>query len=169
MRRLRPELKGYESQTLECHECLQPTLVVGGAMGKCGFCEQTWTAHELMTLCVGRERGPLIREICPQCSTGTLASNIYVASHPATEVFFCFTCATTFSDLFPCDRCGQMLAPGDTAGGEALCGTCWEFEDSGVSAESLPDLFECARCGHMLIPSDADDEAEAICASCAKR
>ncbi|MCX5601214.1 hypothetical protein OOK29_24005 [Streptomyces phaeochromogenes] len=170
MKRLRPELNGYESQTLLCSECLQVTLVVGGGAGRCRFCDQSWTAHELMALAGGQEGAPRVQDVCPQCCTETLASDVHVASHPATAVFFCFTCATSFSVLFPCDRCGRMLEPGESAGGgEPLCGTCWESEDSGTTADNFPDLFECCLCCRMFTPAESDDGAEEVCGACMQR
>lgn len=92
MRRLRGDLKGHESRTIDCPSCGQTALVlaVSQLQHRCFFCERTYHRAEIMRFNLTRGDREFRRE-CPRCHDHALIDGIRVASETAPAPV-CFTC-----------------------------------------------------------------------------
>jgi hypothetical protein len=76
--RLRGELPGLESQTIECPACDQMTLVVTPGHGRCRFCNWEWDD-------AGSYAWYLKPALCPDCDNQALLEGLSFADTPPGE------------------------------------------------------------------------------------
>jgi hypothetical protein len=114
LNRLRGELQGLQSQTIQCPACEQMTLVVVPGSGSCRFCGDSWHSAELLIFDYlgspdGQDTDGLAR-LCPQCDDNTLVHGVVFADSPGMyDTLYCFCCGTrhTARDLVPCAGCSR--------------------------------------------------------------
>lgn len=132
MNRLGGELRqeGAENRTVECPECEQLALVVGGGTAICRFCAGDWDPDELAGYFNNsgwEERGPWLE--CPACAEWTLGSGVRLRSDPdVTLAYFCFSCGNGFPEFVPCDGCSRPVQE-QAGGGPTMCSGCWSSVD----------------------------------------
>ncbi|MFB7781903.1 serine/arginine repetitive matrix protein 1 [Streptomyces vinaceus] len=133
MNRIGGELKSedVENRTIECPACEQLALVLCASdLAACRFCAHLWDPEELLSYFIGHgQEEPSELNTCPQCEEQTLGWAVRVRSDPTKPIHVCFSCATAFPSVEPCERCMRPIdAKGDT--GTILCGSCWsDLED----------------------------------------
>jgi hypothetical protein len=139
--RLKGELKGQESRTVQCFLCEQFTLVVGaaptpvvGAAGSlCHFCGEPWpTADDLALEFVSDmynlepdyPHPPVGR--CPRCGEYSWVDGVVFADSPEVhDTSYCFACGLRhrLHELTRCARCYRRR-PIEAGADGTLCTNC---------------------------------------------
>ncbi|UNZ18509.1 hypothetical protein [Streptomyces sp. 891-h] len=130
MKRLNAELKEFTDRTVECPDCGQWTLVVGGSIISCRFCSverDASAAAEIYMVEIVTFPSPPTGEWawpapCPDCGEVTLVSGARVCSAPDTPGDICFHCGEEISGIDLCQLCGVAFRPHDT---EIACSDCF--------------------------------------------
>ncbi|WP_405729187.1 hypothetical protein OG885_09850 [Streptomyces sp. NBC_00028] len=106
--RLRGELRGHESLTVQCPDCEQMTLVLVPGGGTCHFCGASWSSDASLAsdfLDVLNAEG-LVQ--CPQCDEYDVVEGLVFADDPiASDTVFCLSCTAryTSAELTSCAGC----------------------------------------------------------------
>ncbi|MGW2100009.1 hypothetical protein ACWCPX_20265 [Streptomyces olivaceoviridis] len=133
LNRLRGELKGQESLTLQCPDCEQMTLVVVPGGGLCHFCGASWSSDESIAFDYLEARGETEEQIqlCPQCDDYALVEGVVFADDPnAAGALYCFACTAryTVGELISCAGCSRLwpIEADEDGGADPLCPECRE-------------------------------------------
>ncbi|MFC7908312.1 hypothetical protein [Streptomyces nigra] len=133
LNRLRGELQGLQSQTIQCPACEQMALVLTPGGGRCHFCGQSW--HDGEQLLFAYLRSPDTPDVagrgCPQCHAFALVAGVVFADSPeVSDTLYCFGCGARHAarDLVPCAGCSRpWFIEADVEGSIAnLCPDCRE-------------------------------------------
>ncbi|MEU9774551.1 MULTISPECIES: hypothetical protein [unclassified Streptomyces] len=133
LNRLRGELKGQQSLTLQCPDCEQMTLVVVPGGGVCHFCSASWSSDESIAsdyLEAHGETEELI-QLCPQCDDYALVEGVVFADDPtAAGALYCFGCTARYTagELISCAGCSRLwpVEADEDGGADTLCPECRE-------------------------------------------
>ncbi|MFB7260661.1 hypothetical protein ACFCXH_00610 [Streptomyces nojiriensis] len=125
MQRLNADLEPLRSSTVECSDCRQFALVVGGREARCYFCwtertiEDALLSHRIVVL--GRppalqagDSGEVRRgEYCSTCGSYTVLHGVSTAAspEPMAPVALCFTCGDVSSAKPVCLGCERVFEP----------------------------------------------------------
>lgn len=133
LNRLRGELQGLESQTIQCPSCEQMTLVVAPGGGRCHFCGQSWHDGEQLLLAYLRspDTPDAAGRACPQCHAFALVQGVVFADSPEiSDTLYCFDCGARHAadELVLCAGCSRLwFREADIEGSVAnLCPACRE-------------------------------------------
>ncbi|MGW4905043.1 hypothetical protein [Streptomyces sp. NPDC004270] len=131
LNRLRGELHGLESQTIQCPACEQMALVVTPGGGHCHFCGETWHDGEQLLFTYLHSTGTpdVVGRGCPQCHEFALVTGVVFTDSPeVSDTMYCFCCGARHAarDLTPCAGCSRpWFVEADVAGTVAnLCPDC---------------------------------------------